>query len=102
MREILRYCPSCWGMVISDGENVLHIAVKFEEEKALKFILKQSWVVNLINQKDVEGNTPLHVYADTVNFLGADLVNHPQTNQNAVNKKNMTPLDMITNSDFFR
>ncbi|KAL2530361.1 Ankyrin repeat family protein [Forsythia ovata] len=101
MQEILTYCPDCWEMVTSDGQNILHLAVEFEKQEAFDFILKKSWVDNLINQMDDEGNTPLHVYAATDDFYGRDLVHHPQADKNVVNKKNMTPLDVVVYSDVY-
>ncbi|CAI9776880.1 unnamed protein product [Fraxinus pennsylvanica] len=101
MKEILAYCPDCWEKVTRDGRNILHLSVKLKKQQAFKFIMKKSWAGNLINQKDAEGNTPLHVYAATPNFHGCDLVNHPLAEKNAVNNKNMTPLDVITSSYFY-
>ncbi|KAL2506657.1 Ankyrin repeat family protein [Abeliophyllum distichum] len=101
MKKILTYCPDCWEMVTSDGRNILHLAVEFKKQEAFDFILKKSWVGNLINQMDAEGNTPLHVYAATPDFYGSDLVDHPQADKNVVNKKNMTPLDVVGYSDVY-
>ncbi|CAI9776881.1 unnamed protein product [Fraxinus pennsylvanica] len=101
MEAILASCPDCWEMVTRDARNILHLSVEFEQQEAFKFIMTNSWVENLINQKDEEGNTPLHVYAATPNFHGRDLVNHPLADKNAVNKKNMTPFDVITYSDVY-
>ncbi|XP_022863482.1 protein ACCELERATED CELL DEATH 6-like [Olea europaea var. sylvestris] len=100
MEEILAYCPDCWVMVTGDGQNILHLSVKFEQKRAFKFIMEKPWVGNLLNQKDEEGNTPLHLYAATYDFNGRDLVNHPQAEKNSVNKEFMTPLDVIEFSDF--
>ncbi|KAL2530362.1 Ankyrin repeat family protein [Forsythia ovata] len=101
MEEILTHCPDCWEMVTSDGQNILHLAVKFEKQEAFEFILRKSWVRNLVNQKDEEGNTCLHLYAATHNFRGRNLVNHPQANASAWNKKHMTPLDVLTYSEVY-
>ncbi|KAL2506658.1 Ankyrin repeat family protein [Abeliophyllum distichum] len=101
MEEILTHCPDCWEMVTSDGQNILHLAVKFEKQEAFEFILSKSWVRNLVNQKDAEGNTCLHLYAATHNFKGRNLVNHPQANASAWNKKHMTPLDVLTYSEVY-
>lgn len=39
-REILTYCPDCQEMVTGDGRNILRLAMKFEEENAIQFILE--------------------------------------------------------------
>ncbi|XP_022863477.1 protein ACCELERATED CELL DEATH 6-like [Olea europaea var. sylvestris] len=69
------HIATCEGneMVTGDGQNILHLSVKFKQEEAFKFIMKKSWVGNLINQKDAEGNTPLHAYAATPDFYSCAL-----------------------------
>ncbi|KAA8527705.1 hypothetical protein F0562_035426 [Nyssa sinensis] len=98
MEEILSHCPDCWEMLNSKGQNILHIAVESEKKKAVEFILKSSWHISLINQKDVGGNTPLHVSA-TIKTSMASLLRHPRVDKMAVNKENLTALDLISSSD---
>ncbi|KAI8004749.1 Ankyrin repeat-containing protein BDA1 [Camellia lanceoleosa] len=61
MEELLLCCPDCWEMVNGKGQNVVHIAVEMDQEEVTKYILKKPWIIYLINQKDIEGNTPLHL-----------------------------------------
>ncbi|CAL5413452.1 unnamed protein product [Camellia sinensis] len=63
MEKILSECPDCWEMVNSEGKNVLHIAVNEQEDRVIEYIFKMSWIIHLINQKDIKGNTPLHLLA---------------------------------------
>ncbi|KAL7177778.1 hypothetical protein ACSBR2_031024 [Camellia fascicularis] len=64
MKELLFNCPNCWEMVNSKGQNVLYITVEMEQEEVIEYILKKSWIIHLINQKDIEGNTSLHLLAN--------------------------------------
>ncbi|KAH7851645.1 hypothetical protein Vadar_014664 [Vaccinium darrowii] len=99
MAGILSYCPDCWEMVNSKGQNILHIAAYYERDQTANFILKtkRPWMNHLlINQKDNEGNTPLHVLASNrINKLlreypGADMY----ADFYAVNYETWTPLDV--------
>ncbi|KAF7144578.1 hypothetical protein RHSIM_Rhsim04G0192800 [Rhododendron simsii] len=94
MKELLSYNPDCWEMVNSKGQNALHIAVDMNRYSVITYILGMSWVGQLINQKDYEGNTPLHLliasdcYAD-------ELWMHHRADHHAFNGKNMTPVDLV-------
>ncbi|KAH7846811.1 hypothetical protein Vadar_018454 [Vaccinium darrowii] len=93
MEELLFCNPDCWEMVNSKRQNILHIAVDMEAESAIKFILNKSWLRHLINQKDNEGNTPLHLLVSSdseVYELGA----HHRADWHAFNNKNMTPANI--------
>ncbi|KAF7146134.1 hypothetical protein RHSIM_Rhsim04G0192200 [Rhododendron simsii] len=100
MEELLSYNPDCWEMVNSKGQNVLHIAVDMNRNSVIYFILGKSWVGQIINQKDNEGNTPLHLLiasdcnADERQKLKR-LWKHPTADCHAFNGKNMTPVDLV-------
>ncbi|KAH7844324.1 hypothetical protein Vadar_026865 [Vaccinium darrowii] len=94
IKELLSRNPDCWEMVNSKGENLLHIAVGMNMESVIQFILDQSWVQHLINQKDNEGNTPLHLLIAS-DCKGDELWKHPRADQHAVNAKDMTPIDLV-------
>ncbi|KAI8561134.1 hypothetical protein RHMOL_Rhmol04G0313800 [Rhododendron molle] len=53
----------CWEMVNSKGRNILHIFADFKRDEATNFICVQPWVFGLVDRKDNEGNTPMHVLA---------------------------------------
>ncbi|KAG5554523.1 hypothetical protein RHGRI_012166 [Rhododendron griersonianum] len=63
MEELLSTCPDCWEMVNNKGQNILHIAADMERDEVAACILEKPWASRLINRKDNEGNTPLHVLA---------------------------------------
>ncbi|KAL7208023.1 hypothetical protein ACSBR1_029890 [Camellia fascicularis] len=78
MKELLLCCPDCWEMVNSKGQNILHIAVDRKEE-----------------EKDIEGNTPLHLlttaFKSNLSDLWHKLWVHTSGDRNATNNNMTTP-----------
>ncbi|KAH7835499.1 hypothetical protein Vadar_026736 [Vaccinium darrowii] len=94
IEELLSCNPDCWEMVNSKGQNILHIAVDMNMESVIKFIVNQPWFRHLINQKDNEGNTSLHLLiASDCNV--DELWKHGKADQHAFNDKSMTPVDLL-------
>ncbi|GFY84998.1 hypothetical protein Acr_03g0017720 [Actinidia rufa] len=104
MEELLSHCPDCWEMVNDRGQNILHIAIEYEKVNVISCILKRQWIGNLLNQKDNEGNTPLHMLAASTCFhlVLNQLICHPLADKCAFNKENLTPRDIATSVDSFR
>ncbi|XP_028082422.1 protein ACCELERATED CELL DEATH 6-like [Camellia sinensis] len=98
MQELISQCPDCWEMVNHKGQNILHVAVENEKKMVIKFILKNYSLSGLINQKDVDGNTPLHLIA-TGRLLAIDLIDHRKADKVVFNKAIWTPLDISTYSE---
>ncbi|KAH7850881.1 hypothetical protein Vadar_004153 [Vaccinium darrowii] len=94
MEELLSHNPDCWEMVNSKGQNILHIAVDMEDERAIKFIIGKPWLRHLINQKDNEGNTPLHLLMSS-HCEVHELWKHSRADKNAFNNRNMTPMNLV-------
>ncbi|XP_027099210.2 protein ACCELERATED CELL DEATH 6-like [Coffea arabica] len=99
VQELLSHCPDCWEKYTNRRQNILHLAVKYEQREVLEFVLKNSWASELINQRDNTGNTPLHLYVATKNLDGSSLVKHPSVDVNSFDNSNSTPLDRILRAD---
>ncbi|XP_020415562.1 protein ACCELERATED CELL DEATH 6 [Prunus persica] len=77
------------------GENILHVAARCGKDNLVKYFLKKGEFRMLINQKDSNGNTPLHL---------ATMHHHPKvvyrlawdtrTNLKLLNDRHMTALDI--------
>ncbi|KAH7844789.1 hypothetical protein Vadar_031688 [Vaccinium darrowii] len=91
MEEMLNHCPDCWETVDGRGQTILHLAVFFEKTNVIKFILKKPWFDNLVNCKDVDGNTPLHLLVASSCYI-PELIEHPIADEASFNKENSTPL----------
>ncbi|KAH7858789.1 hypothetical protein Vadar_028071 [Vaccinium darrowii] len=94
MEEILSHCLDCWEMVNSNGKNILHIAVNREAECVVDYIIQTEWLESLMNQKDVDGNTPLHLLAFSEMKDKYEVINHRRANMYAVNNQNKTPAEV--------
>ncbi|KAL7251594.1 hypothetical protein ACSBR1_013437 [Camellia fascicularis] len=81
-------------MVNDKGQNILHVAVQNENTKAIKFILENSLLSSLINHKDIDGNTPLHLVVPALNEN--QLIYNKRVDMKAFNKENQTPIDVMT------
>ncbi|XP_019188662.1 PREDICTED: ankyrin repeat-containing protein NPR4-like [Ipomoea nil] len=73
MEAILKQCPDAWEMVDSKGRNVLHEAVANDRKDVTDYILQNHHhhhpnLDHLIDEKDDDGNTPLHYAAATNNY----------------------------------
>ncbi|CAL2247810.1 unnamed protein product [Prunus armeniaca] len=95
VKELLRHCPDSKELKNFNGENVLHVAARCGKDNLVKYFLKKGEFRMLINQKDSDGNTPLHL---------ATMHHHPKvvyrlawdtrTNLKLLNGSGMTALDI--------
>ncbi|PQQ01999.1 ankyrin repeat-containing protein [Prunus yedoensis var. nudiflora] len=99
MKQLISYCPDCCEVVDRRRRNALHYALEKRKPRIIEFVLMDTWLSNvLLNAKDVDGNTPLHLlnaplYTKTP-FIGDDRVD-----KMAFNKENMNALDVIKAND---
>lgn len=88
----------CWEQVDAKGRNVLHYAVASDNKFAVYTILDDTSLSNLINEKDRDGNTPLHQHVTSYNYLKY-FIGHPKVDRHAFNNRNLNPLDVILSQD---
>ncbi|KAF5745963.1 hypothetical protein HS088_TW06G00128 [Tripterygium wilfordii] len=61
IRELLKFCPDPAEMLTYNEQNILHVAAKNGRVKVVRYVLETSELGSSINQKDKNGNTPLHL-----------------------------------------
>ncbi|XP_042983165.1 ankyrin repeat-containing protein ITN1-like isoform X1 [Carya illinoinensis] len=97
--KIIAMCPDCCEVVDNEGRNALHLAVHNNRPRAALIIQYYLSLRNLLNQKDNNGNTPLHHY---YNSAGYDLrtLDSPRVDKMVFNKKNQNAYQFLTNNSF--
>lgn len=95
LRLFRRLCPDCFELVDNKGWNILHFAVENDSPDAVRFILEKPSLSDLLNEKDADGNTPLHHVATSLNYL-SHLISHPRVDKLAFNRKNQNALDIVS------
>ncbi|XP_011043450.1 PREDICTED: ankyrin-2-like isoform X2 [Populus euphratica] len=63
VRELLIYWFDPMDFLNEKGQNILHVAAKSGQMKLVEEILRNRELEALINEKDYDGNTPLHLAA---------------------------------------
>ena len=92
MREILLHRPDTCSVVNKFGQNILHLGIKNNQKEVVEYIIKECPVISsLINQKDVDGNTPSHLMALPDCYF-PQLIQHDMVDKGALNNENLTPL----------
>ncbi|KAI8027719.1 Protein ACCELERATED CELL DEATH 6 [Camellia lanceoleosa] len=95
MQELISECPDCCELVDGRGQNALHVAVENNEGGAVGLMLKNPLFGSLINEKDVDGNTPLHLLATWGCYIRS-LIIEPRVDKSAYNAENLTALDIAS------
>lgn len=95
IQEMLKHCPDSRDLLTLQGQNILHVTAKSGRAKAFSGMLKMQELVNLENEKDFDGNTPLHIatingHAKIVSTLTWDV----RVSLNLRNNEGLTPLDI--------
>ena len=91
VQKLLELCLDPTEMVNDHGHNLLHVACECGNYELVIYVLKDPNLSLMINQKDFEGNTPLHLatsfgHAKIVSALTWD----SRVNLSLLNKKNLT------------
>ncbi|XP_018825084.1 ankyrin repeat-containing protein At5g02620-like [Juglans regia] len=101
MKMIIDRCPDCCELVDNRGWNALHFAVEANRpDSVVGLILENSSFSNLLNEKDDEGNTPLHhQYSLYFKYAKKNLMDHPRVDKMAFNKNNHNAYQVTLTSD---
>ncbi|KAG6645200.1 ankyrin repeat-containing protein At5g02620-like [Carya illinoinensis] len=87
MEKIISMCPDCCELVDKKGCNALHDLAAANGrlgESTVEMILKYRSLRSLLNQKDADGNTPLHRHCNSW------LMSSPGVDKRLFNKENLS------------
>ncbi|XP_073005872.1 uncharacterized protein [Typha latifolia] len=59
--EFVKHCPDSDELLDSKGRNLLHTAVEDKKIAIVQYVCKRPEIVKLMNARDYEENTPLHL-----------------------------------------
>ncbi|TKY49459.1 Ankyrin repeat-containing protein [Spatholobus suberectus] len=96
VERLLEHCPDPREILDNYGRNIVHIAAQMGRLNVVRYILQNAnhGLVKMINDKDANGNTPLHLatlhcHPKTVRVLTWD----KRVDLSLVNRENQTALD---------
>ncbi|XP_072951008.1 uncharacterized protein [Typha angustifolia] len=95
--ELIKHCPYSDELVDNEERNLLHIVVKHKNKPIVWYVCKRPELVKLMNGRDYQGNTPLHL-AVKIGDQGivSLLMQNKTVNSSIINKEGLTPLDIST------
>ncbi|GAB4854135.1 hypothetical protein Ancab_022718 [Ancistrocladus abbreviatus] len=96
VKHFLQHFPKTSNLLTKKGQNILHIAALNGKANVVEHLLKLPEPERLMNLKDVDGNTPLHLatigkHPKAVHVLTKDKRVHLELQ----NKRGLTPLDAV-------
>ncbi|KAF7112429.1 hypothetical protein RHSIM_RhsimUnG0230300 [Rhododendron simsii] len=90
-KAILEMCPESIEVRNHEGRHALHLC-KFRD---LRFLMRSPEILELLNEGDEEGNTPLHLAVKEKDYEKvAVLASSASIDLGAVNKQGLTALDL--------
>ncbi|KAJ9701419.1 hypothetical protein PVL29_006670 [Vitis rotundifolia] len=95
---VSRY-PDCCEQVDINGNNALHLFMM--QRGFFKSLLKIPWmnVGALINEKNVEGQTPLHLLAHSQLRYRPGYIKNKKVDKMILNNQNLTAMDLILSAE---
>ncbi|XP_047313872.1 protein ACCELERATED CELL DEATH 6-like [Impatiens glandulifera] len=93
--EMLCQFPDMMELLTLHGQNIIHTAAKHGKAKVVDYMLKKSHLENLLNARDLDGNSPLHlstIYAHPL--VVSSLVRDRSVKAQIQNNNKMTALDI--------
>ncbi|CAL9085342.1 unnamed protein product, partial [Musa acuminata var. zebrina] len=99
IKHLHKVCPDCVELMDNQGRSFLHVAIEKEREKAIRYVLRSPDLIDLLNQPDKKGNTPLHAAALSGNLAITWMLSfNKNIKKRAMNNEGHTALDVTLRS----
>ena len=95
MKELTTACPDIYELLNERYQSALHVAAESGERAAVEFFLKRPEFNGIINQQDIDGNTPMHAAINGHYGIVSQIARCRGVNANAMNIKGSTTMDII-------
>ncbi|KAJ9170966.1 hypothetical protein P3X46_019024 [Hevea brasiliensis] len=97
--KVIKMLVECWPdpeeLLTTKGRNILHIAAMYGKDNVVRYILATPKLRKLVNERDFNGDTPLHLAEGYCHpGVALSLTRHKGINLNALNNEMLTPLDV--------
>ncbi|XP_073004729.1 protein ACCELERATED CELL DEATH 6-like isoform X4 [Typha latifolia] len=90
-----KMCPDLDELLDNKGRNLLHTAVEYKSTAIVRYVCGRSELVKLMNARDFEGNTPLHLAVRSGDQeIVSLLIRNKRVYLNIMNNEGLTPLDL--------
>lgn len=111
LEKLIDSRPDCIEIVDNNNQNVLHYAAKWTCLVVMNLLLRREYLIlgKLINDKDVDGNTPFHILVASiphnpilhpcVGWMPDFAKNYPLLDLKVYNKQNLTVGDILLSCD---
>ncbi|KAL5546526.1 hypothetical protein UlMin_006213 [Ulmus minor] len=95
IETLLQKCPDVCELLDNRNRTALHVAVESEKARVVHLFFKKALFIDLINAKDIEGNTCFHLAAAcaSVDIL-LMLATSSRVEKGAINNAGMTAVDI--------
>lgn len=98
IKSLIKKCPEICELLDDKGQTALHVAVENNRKSVVEFFLQSLEFQDLVNEKDNNGNTALHlaatVHPPDIEVLTM-LAHDSKIDRGAVNNAGMTFIDIV-------
>ena len=102
VRLLLRFHPACADIRDNHFRTFLHATAMKGQSSIVSYVIKDMMLEHLLNTKDNEGNTPLHLTVIAREHRAIyKLLSRGKVHAHIMNDAGCTPSDLIENSTGF-
>lgn len=102
IRKLIEKFPDAWELLNDKGMTALHVAAESGKQDVVDYLLEAQGFEGIINKKDKDGNTPLHLASIQGNHgILVKLADDKRVDRSAINNKGFTAVDIVQSSSKF-